>query len=77
LNTLELAQWAQPSIVVSCQGRPPLSREVRQRYRQIGAQVLDTQRHGAVTVRSHASGLVVETFVTKERFAIRGGIGEN
>jgi competence protein ComEC len=76
-NTLELAKWAQPSIVVSCQGRPPPSREMLQRYRQIGARVLDTQRHGAVTIRSHASGLVVETFTTQERFAVRGSIGEN
>lgn len=76
-NTSELVQWARPSIVVSCQGRPPPSTEVRQLYRQIGARVLDTQRHGAVTVRSHASGLVVETFTTQERFAIRGDIGDN
>ncbi len=70
-NTVEFAQWARPRIVVSCQGRPPLSRIVQQRYRQVGAQVLDTYQHGAVTVRSHASGLVVETFRTNERFAIR------
>ncbi|HTU18232.1 MAG TPA: DNA internalization-related competence protein ComEC/Rec2 [Gemmataceae bacterium] len=70
-NTPELAQWARPSVVISCQGRPPPSREVRQRYRQIAAQVLDTHQHGAVTVRSHDSGLVVETFRTQERFAIR------
>lgn len=76
-NTSELAQWARPRVVISCQGRPPLSREVQERYRQIGAQVLDTHQHGAVTVRSHASGLVVETFRTKERFAIRGVGGEN
>jgi competence protein ComEC len=76
-NTEELAQWARPRVVISCQGRPPPSREVRQRYQQVGAQVLDTHQHGAVTVRSHASGLVVETFRTKERFAIRGSEGEN
>jgi competence protein ComEC len=71
VNTAALAQWAQPRVVVSCQGRPPLAREVRQRYQQVGAQVLDTYQHGAVTVRSHASGLIVETFRTKERFAVR------
>ena len=71
-NTRELAQWARPSVVVSCQGRPPPSREMRQHYRRIGAQVLDTNQHGAITVRSHAGGLVVETFRTHERFAIRG-----
>lgn len=70
-NTTALARWARPRVVVSSQSRPPLSREVRQRYQQIGAQVLDTPQHGAVTVRSHVSGLVVETFRSKERFAIR------
>ncbi|MHB1422961.1 MAG: DNA internalization-related competence protein ComEC/Rec2 [Gemmataceae bacterium] len=70
-NTANLAQWARPRVVVSCQGRPPPTREVRQRYEQVGAQVFDTHRHGAVTIRSHASGLIVETFRTKERFAVR------
>ncbi len=76
-NTEELAQWARPRVVVSSQGRPPPSREVRQRYQQVGAHVLDTHQQGAITVRSHVSGLVVETFRTKEQFAIRGSEGEN
>lgn len=70
-NTAELAQWARPRVVVSCQGRPAPSREVRQRYRRVGAQLFDTGLHGAVIVRSHAGGLVVETFRSKERFAVR------
>jgi competence protein ComEC len=69
-NTAKLAHWARPRVVVSCQGRPPPSREVRQRYEQVGARVLDTYRHGAVTVRSHVSGLVVETFVTQQRLVL-------
>jgi competence protein ComEC len=71
-NTAELVRWARPRAVVSCQGRPGPSKEVRQRYRQVGAHLLDTHHHGAVTVRSHAGGLVVETFRSQERFAIRG-----
>ena len=47
--------------------------ELAKRYSRVGAHFLDTHRHGAVTIRSHASGLVVETFVTKERLAVRGG----
>lgn len=70
-NTTDLAKWARPRVVVSCQGRPPMTREVRQRYQRVGAQVFDTHEHGAVTVRSHTSGLAVETFRTKERFAVR------
>jgi competence protein ComEC len=71
-NTQELADWAKPRVVISCQGRPPISAEVRKRYARVGAQVFDTHQHGAITVRSHESGLVVETFVTQERIAIRG-----
>jgi hypothetical protein len=29
--------------------------------------------HGAVTVHSHTSGLVVETFVSRERLVVRTG----
>lgn len=70
-NTPELARWARPRVVVSCQGRPRPPREVRQRYEGIAAHLLDTRQHGAVTVRSHASGLVVETFTTKQRLVVR------
>jgi competence protein ComEC len=70
-NTPELAQWARPHVVVSCQGQPRPSREVQKRYQRIGARLLDTGQNGAIIVRSHASGLVVEAFRTQERFAVR------
>ncbi len=73
-NTTELARWARPRVVVSCQGRPPLRSEVRQRYRQVGAHLFDTFQHGAVTIRSHVNGLIVETFTTKECLAVRSGL---
>ncbi len=76
-NTPELARWARPGAVVSSQGRPAPSARVTQRFTGIGAHVLDTYRHGAVTVRSRAGGLVVETFRSKERFAIRRGKQED
>jgi len=72
-NTPYLAHWARPRIVVSSQGRSAAANEVAQRYRRAGAHFLDTHRHGAVTIRSHASGLVVETFLSQERFTIRNG----
>jgi hypothetical protein len=37
----------------------------------MGARFLGTWPHGAVTVRSHTSGLVIETFQTRHRFVIR------
>lgn len=70
-NTVELARWARPRVVVSCQGRPGPSSEVRHRYQAAGAQLFDTHRHGAVTIRSGSTGLVVETFLTRQRLAVR------
>jgi competence protein ComEC len=76
-NTPELARWARPRVVISCQGRPRPAREVRESYEHVGAHLLDTRQHGAITVRSHASGLVVETFITKQRIAVRSGKRED
>jgi competence protein ComEC len=70
-NVPELARWAAPSVVVSCQGPPPGWQPKPQPYDAVSARFLGTWPHGAVTVRSHTGGLVVETFVTKERFIIR------
>lgn len=70
-NTAELAQWAQPTLVVSCEGPPRGPVRPPEPYTPMGARFLGTWPHGAVTVRSHASGLVVETFQTKYRFVIR------
>jgi competence protein ComEC len=70
-NTSNLADWARPRVVVSCQGPPrglPVLDEV---YKPKGAQVFGTWPHGAVTVRSHASGLVIETFATGQRIVLR------
>jgi hypothetical protein len=39
-------------------------------YRDAGTRYLSTDREGAVTVHSHVSGLVVETFHTGERFVV-------
>jgi competence protein ComEC len=76
-NTTELAEWARPRVVVSCQGRPPPSREVRQCYRRVGAKLLDTGQDGAVIIHSRGGGLVVETFRSKERFVVRDEIRED
>jgi competence protein ComEC len=76
-NTPELAAWCRPRVAVSCQGPPPGWREGPEPYTSRGARFLGTWPHGAVTVRSHGSGLAVETFVTGERFVVRSaGRGE-
>jgi beta-lactamase superfamily II metal-dependent hydrolase len=71
-NTPDLARWAQPRVVVSCQGRTSTTAEVGKRYTRVGAHFLDTNKQGAVTIRSSAGGLVVETFRTGQRIAVRG-----
>ena len=77
VNRPALARWARPHVVISCQGRPRPPREVLESYEGVGAHLLDTRQHGAVTVRSHASGVVVETFSTKQRIAVRSGKRED
>src|SRR5581483_3697829 len=72
-NSPELAHWCLPRVVIACQ-RPPTGRlaPAPEPYSSRGAHYFGTWPHGAVTVRSHESGLVVETFVTGERMVIRG-----
>ena len=40
-------------------------------YTAKGACFLSTWADGAVTIRSHQTGIVVETFVTGQRFVLR------
>jgi competence protein ComEC len=70
-NTPALAAWARPRVVVACQGPPQWPSHNPEPYTAAGAQFLGTWPHGAVTVRSHRTGLVVETFTTGQRIAVR------
>jgi competence protein ComEC len=70
-NPDALAQWARPNVVVSSQGVPRTAADVAKPYREIGAEFLPTWPHGAVTVRSHDTGIVVETYRTGQRLVLR------
>jgi competence protein ComEC len=70
-NKRDLAEWAHPRVVVSCQGPPRGIPVLDAVYTPAGTQVLPTDQHGAVTVRSHASGIIVETFYTGQRLVLR------
>jgi competence protein ComEC len=70
-NTADLADWARPRVVVACNGPRHSLVDVAKRYTPRGAEYLSTWSEGAITVRSHASGMVVETFVTGQRFVLR------
>ena len=60
-------------VVVSCEGRPRGPLRPPEPYSALGAKFLGTWPHGAVTVRSHATGLVVEAYRTSERFVAARG----
>jgi competence protein ComEC len=72
-NPDALAEWAQPRVVVASRGPPWGANRYREPDSAAGARYFGTWPHGAVTVHSHAGGLVVETFVTGERLVVRRG----
>jgi competence protein ComEC len=73
-NTGPFADWGKPRVVVASQGPNDNTRASRS-YTPGGAQYLTTTEHGAVTVRTRRGGMVVETFLTKERLVFRGTEG--
>ncbi len=70
-NVPALAEWARPRVAVSSQGPPRGPGGVPEPYTARGAQFLSTWADGAVTIRSHQTGIVVETFVSGQRFVLR------
>ncbi len=69
-NTEPLAQWARPRVVVACVG-VPRGLPPPDPYRALGAPVLSTFEHGAVTIHSGPNGLAVETYVTRQWLVVR------
>ncbi len=69
-NTPELAAWANPKVVVSCQGPPRGHPKTLSPFESAGATYLTTWQHGAVTIRRHAGKWVVETHLTKAHLEI-------
>jgi competence protein ComEC len=67
-----MAAWARPKLVVSSM-RPGRTDHLAESYGAVGASVWDTPTAGAVTVRSHRTGLVAETFRTGEVRVVRRG----
>lgn len=69
-NTTRLAEWAKPRLVVVSGGKDASDRLGRI-YHQIP--IWDTTDEGAITLRSHATGLVGETYRTGRRLVLRTG----
>ncbi|MDY3553782.1 ComEC/Rec2 family competence protein [Gemmata sp. JC717] len=63
-----MAAWARPKLVVSSQRAGTATEHLHRSYR--GATVWDTPSAGAVTVRSHRTGLVADAFRSGERQVI-------
>jgi len=72
-NTPRFAEWAKPSVVVSCEGPPRAMMRAAEPYTAMGATFLGTWPQGAVTVRSRDGSLIVDTYRTKRRIVVRGG----
>ncbi|HUR52649.1 MAG TPA: MBL fold metallo-hydrolase, partial [Gemmataceae bacterium] len=67
-----MATWARPRLVVSSQKSGPTN-HLAESYSAVGVVVWDTPTTGAVTIRSHATGLTAEAFRTRELRVVRRG----
>ncbi|HEX4590749.1 MAG TPA: hypothetical protein VH120_12505 [Gemmataceae bacterium] len=72
-NPAGLVAWCRPRAVVACQGPPPWPTQVPAIYESRGATYFGTWPHGAITIVSHRTGLVAETYRTHKRFVVRVG----
>jgi competence protein ComEC len=68
-----MASWARPKLVIASQRAGPPTDHLHAGYGAVGATVWDTPTAGAVTVRSHATGVVAEAFRTGEVRVITRG----
>jgi beta-lactamase superfamily II metal-dependent hydrolase len=66
----QLAEWARPEVVISCQGRPLRPNPTPDIYERMGSNFLGTWPHGAVTVHCRQDELSVETHRTGLRIAV-------
>ncbi|MBI3410315.1 MAG: ComEC/Rec2 family competence protein [Planctomycetes bacterium] len=69
-NKNELAEWARPKVVVSCQGPPKSKPREPNPYEARGAVYLTTWTHGAVTFRKDDSTWIAETHVTGKHWKL-------
>jgi competence protein ComEC len=69
-NTPDLAAWSNPKVVVSCEGPPRGQRRPEEPYTARGALFLGTWPHGAVTILSNPTGVIVETYQSRQRIVV-------
>jgi competence protein ComEC len=71
VNDARLAAWANPKVVVSCEGPPRYPIRPNEPYSSRGIKFFGTWPHGAITIRSNAHGMLLETFASEQRMVIR------
>lgn len=69
-NSPELAAWAKPRLVVSCEGPPRGPNRPPEPYSAGGSIFLGTWPHGAITLRSRPGSLTIETYQSGQRFVL-------
>jgi len=70
-----IADWARPRLVVASQGRTDLGKAADV-FAERGVPYWPTWPNGAITIRSHSTGLIAETFATGRRDVVRSGAGQ-
>ncbi len=68
-----VAAWARPKLVISSQRIGTATEHLRQSYGAVNATVWDTPTVGAVTVRSHSTGVTATTFRGQQVHVITRG----
>jgi len=68
-----MASWARAKLVVSSQRIGSPTDHLHASYGAVGATVWDTPTAGAVTIRSHATGVIAEAFRTGEVWVVTRG----
>ncbi|MBI3822657.1 MAG: DNA internalization-related competence protein ComEC/Rec2 [Planctomycetes bacterium] len=69
-NVPDLAKWAKPKLVVSCQTAPLSERQSVKMYEKTGARFLGTWPHGAITIRPDDREAPVQTHRTKLKIRV-------
>jgi competence protein ComEC len=69
-NTKELAAWARPKLVVSCQGSPKSVPKEANPYEALGARWASTWSQGAVTIQCDGEVWIAEAWLTRNRWII-------
>jgi competence protein ComEC len=73
-NPDRLADWAKPRLVIACDGPRPLGLGP-DTYTRKNIPYWITWPHGTITLRSHRTGLIAETYRSGQRMVVTAGAG--